>query len=382
MDLYGLPTSWHDGIEWSLDTKPTARHFQAIFLALGERAFAKNNIYNHNPSIYFESGNLLDWGACAYSAKDIINLDTLISVINGLFERIQVENKTGCFGKGRLEFDLSNVGSSSHRWYDDTNEDAPDSFYNKLIINYQTKRISIYAGLINYKDIVKTMLNKCPLVMKCDKMSIANRKIMAWLIDFKNALNKLHSVFLPCGLGYPVKVDGITNTYYERYSYYKDEDGVSDDGTWVTSRSQNMDRYLYILEGGISNGGDNEYISKDYWADVTVPPLSIQNQLPFSYKASLHISGYCRQYNSFEEDEYYAIEPIGEYIKKIGWNEIGTLNPSEEKQILDASFCYDGNGVRSYWNKYGGRDNCDIGFSLQIDCIRLDFRVEGGFKFI
>ena len=380
MNLLGAPNSWGDGLEWELDTKPTGRHFQAIFLAIGERTFAKNTTYFNYYLLWGISR--INWGASAYSAKDIENLNNLIYEINILFRDREPRYTAGCFGKGRLEFDLGFNGTSSLRWYDDTNEDAPDSFYNKLIRNYQTKEISTSAGVIDYGGVLETMVNRCPMVMKCDKMSVANRKIMAWLIDLKNALNRMHTIFVPCGLGYPDEIDGITDTYYENYDYYKD-DGEVLENDWRTGREQNMtDADLNIISGRVYNYKNENLVNKDYWASVRMPPISIQNQLPFSYKASLHISGYCRQGHYVSETEYYAIEPIGEYIKKIGWNEIGTLNPTEEKQILDASFCYDGNGARDYWNKYGNRDDCDINFKVNIDCIRLDFRVEGGFKFI
>ena len=382
MNLYGLPTYWDDGIVWTPDTKPTARHFQAIFLAIGERQFAKDQLSEGGYWNYW-GGSLLNWKACAYSAKDITNLNRLVSALYDFFDLDEAEYEAGCFGKGRLEFDLTAEGSARRRWYDDTDEETSNSFYHKLISNYNTKRIDVYAGLIDYRNIVKTMLNKCPLVMKCDKMSEANRKIMAWLIDFKNALNELHTIFVPCSLGYPVDVDGVTDTYSEEYYYEESEsEGVTNSGTWTTGREQQMSNNLYVIDGGISNYKYEGWTDKHYWARVRVPPISIQNQLPFSYKASLHISGSCYQDNSFADDEYFAIEPIGDYIKKVGWNDLGTLNPNDEVQILDSSVCYNGQDVRRYWNKYGSRDNCDIRFRVQIDVIRLDFRVAGGFKFI
>lgn len=382
MNLYGLPTSWSDGIDWSFEAKPTARHFQAIFLAIGEREFAKDQLGEGGYFNYW-SGSLLNWEACAYSAKDITNLNGLVNVLYDFFDLDEVEYEAGCFGNGRLEFDLTIEGSARHRWYDDTDESEPNSFYNKLISNYRTKRINIVAGTIDYRSIVKTMLNRCPMIAKCDKMSVANRKIMEWLIEFKNALNKLHTIIVPCGLGYPVDVDGVTDTYTEEYYYEESEtEGVTNSGTWTTEREHNRNQNLNIIDGGISNYNSGDFIDKHYWARVRVPPISIQNQLPFSYKASLHISGECYQDNSFADDEYFDIEPIGEYIKKVGWNDLGILNPNDEIQILDSSFCYNGNGVRNYWNKYGGRDNCLIYFNVQIDMIRLDFRVTGGFKFI
>lgn len=380
MSYPDFPKYWDDDIDWSLNAKPTIRHILAIYQAISER-------FNFcTDTIYFFYENLLTWGMAPYSAKKIGRLRDLADNLSQVFlECLSYPNpylKIGCFGAGRLEFNLSDDGPKKARWYDDTNEDSPDSFYNKIIKDYYTKRIPINSYTIDYGNFVTTMIDKYPRIMESDKMSVANKKMMAWLIGIKNELNKLHSIFVPCSLGYPVKVDGITDTYGEHYEYEK-YDGKVETDEWNSSRRHVIS--TKILTGGVHNSKDEYSVTKFYSAYVNAPPISIKNQLPIAYNASLHISGYCEQDNGFGEDnryEYYEIEPIGDFIKKIGWNSLGVLQPNEEKQILDASFCYNGNGVRRYWNKYGGRDNCDISFSAQIDCIRLDFRVEGGFKFI
>lgn len=387
------PTHWNDGLDWSLTAKPTLRHIQAILCAVSERATLTsgedgNSLLVDLPyasNITIEMLNILASKIYKYLPPSFIFTDTNTSNLN--------RNKYFfSIGKECLNFD----SQRAFWWNTELDEYATYGYY-------QDEEGGRFRNIPTMRDLSQAYFSKevANKTLFIKGSHLDNNAIMQWLNEIKDTINKLHSIVVfpdvfkinssntpfpltrSCWMEYEEHANG--KTYGDKELHY-----ILDAADWDVEYAFISGRYSCIVDKprGDVSGYDRYW---DYAFGCYASPYKVVNLDKMSFKLSAHFwqHAYETIYKLNEEDDnlvdvvsekFLDFLPIEGFSIK-GWNDFGIVAPENEVQIFSTNMC------SNVWEQYPFYEAFDptyktIEFDMGVDAFLLDFRIDGGFKFI
>lgn len=394
------PTSWDDGLDWSINAKPTLRHIQAILCAVGERATLTSGAYGN--SLLFD---------LPYASTITIEMLTLLTekIYKYLPPSFDYTNPwLGNLNRNEYFFSLGkeylNFDSKFAFWWD--TEIDKYAIYGR----WYDENAGRFANYVTSRELSKAYFSKEVATkahfIKCSHLD--NKAIMQWLNEIKDEINKLHSIVVfpstfsvsesntpfpltrSCWLSYEEYSNGNTRGDKElHYTFSAENWGSKNWDSGYGYAGEIITGFYNCYEEPARGGGYNRYW--DYEYNCLTSPYKVVNKGDISFKLSAHFWQFAYEeiYKINEEDDNVVDSIIEKFLDFLpienfpvkGWNDFGTIDPAKEVQIFTPNMC------SNIWEKYPLFEAFDptykyIDFAMGVDAFMLDFRVDGGFKFI
>ena len=384
-DIYTYhPKHWNDNLEWTLDTKPTLRHFQAILLACCERKWLTR--INSLPSSVVEQ-------MLHYQPK---TFDNLVSIIKDCLNFVPESNKLindkkfyASAGKEYLCFNREDMYWHYPKYEDILLDKSSEGIASGQFIEVSNRAFEKFY-IENYPKSSRVAYSQQKLFDKF--MFINNKDVMRFLISVKKIINGAHCIIFKPSIFYGA--DSFTNC---TETFLEWGDGKKDD--YETREFQTRTYFGHPNFQGVGICYQGEYRCQNvelveddkhkhwYYAfSPSTPPYKVINHSSTAFNLKAHWWELAENYELTDTENGFTFtgylnefHPIGNFRER-GWHDFGIILPDHSKQIFEPKDSYQEPTTKPYWFGFVKTARV-VEFSMGMDALLLDFGVDGGFNF-